>query len=149
MTATSSTSPQLTPRQRNWRRLNDELKTLSLLYPEAGHNADSLNVLAWEWARLLDAWEVNHIEFRDAMVVVKSRCRFFPTPGDLKAAIDAIRENPPRVPESRRLQDYSFGPIPEERRAKTQEAIAIIAAQLKREITPDEASRRIAALGFR
>lgn len=83
------------------------------------------------------------------MVVVKSRCRFFPTPGDLKAAIDAIREHPPRVPESRRLQDYSFGPIPEERRAKTQEAIDIITAQLTKKITPDEASRRIAALGFR
>ena len=148
--ATSSTSRQTTtPRQRNWKRLNDELERLAALYPQAGHNAKTLNAVAWEWARLLDAWEVNHIEFQDAMVVVKSRCRFFPTPGDLKAAIDWIREHPPRIPESRRLQDYSFGPIPEERRAKTREAIAIITAQLKREITPDEASRRIAALGFK
>ena len=145
---TSSTSPLLTPRQRNWLRLNDELRRLSLLYPEAKHDDDSLNVVAWEWARLLDAWEVNNIEFRDAMTVLKGNCRWFPTPGDLKAAIDWVREHPPRVPEDRRLEAYTFGPFPEERQEKTRRAVEIIAAQLKREITSDEAARRIAALGF-
>lgn len=146
---TSSTSPPLTPRQRNWLRLNDELKRLSLLYPQAGHDDASLNVVAWEWARVLDDLGANNVEFADAMAVVKRRCRFFPTPADLAEALRWIRENPPRVPESRRLPEYSFGPIPEERRRKQDEAIAVITAQMTKRITPEEAARRIAALGFR
>ena len=125
------------------------MKRLSLLYPQAGHNAESLNVVAWEWARMLDDLGANNVEFADAMAVVKRRCRFFPTPADVAEALRWVREHPPRVPEERRLEAYSFGPDSEERRQKTQQAIAIITAQLTKQITPEEASRRIAALGFR
>lgn len=124
------------------------MERLAALYPQAGHNAKTLNAVAWEWARLLDAWDVNHIEFRNAMTVVKSRCCFFPTPGDLKKAIDTVREKPPRVPEDRRLPAYTFGPIPEEQREKTRRAIEIITAQMTGKTHPDDAARQIAELGF-
>lgn len=129
--------------------LNEQLVRLAALYPEAGHNDKTLRVTAKEWAELLDAWEASGREFMDALTVVKTRCNFFPKPADLKSALDWIREHPPRVPESHRLPEYTFGHESAERREKTQKAIDIITAQLTKKITPDEAARRIAALGFR
>lgn len=117
---------------------------LAALYPEAGHNGKTLRIVAEEWAALLNAEAASAREFLDTMAVVKRRCHFFPTTADLKESLDWVREHPPRIPENRRLEEP--GPTPESRE-KAAACCAIISRQLKREITPEEASRELAALG--
>lgn len=125
--------------------LNEQLGRLAALYPEAGHNGKTLRIVAEEWAALLHAEEASERELMDALAVVKRRCRFFPKTADLKEALDWVREHPPRIPESRRLPEADSRPMSE----KAKRAAEIIAAQLTKRITPQEASRQIAALGLR
>lgn len=126
----------------NWNLLYDQLQRLATLHPECGHNGKTLYVVAQEWAAVLEHEEASTAEFLDALAVVKRRCKFFPTPADLVEGLREIREHPPRIPEQMRLPEPEFTP---EKQARVRACCAIIAAQLARQITPDEASRRLNA----
>lgn len=113
-----------------------------MLYPEAGHNGDTLRVIAQEWAAVLEEQEAAESEFLAAMRVLKRRCKFFPTPADLYEALVWVREHPPSaqyplLPEP--------GPSPE-RLARTRQACRIISAQLTGQMSASEASKRLDAL---
>lgn len=133
--------------------LCDQLSRLVALYPEAGHNSGSIRVVAEEWAALLKREEASTTEFIAAMEVVKRRCRFFPTPHDLAEALQYVREHPPRIDEARRLPEPPPGGMSDEKRERLRRAIDIIRRQIsgprEHRLRPDEARRRINALGLR
>ena len=125
-----------------------ELKTLLVLYPEAGHNGTTLVSLAEQWQDLLADDGVDEAEFVWAMRRAKKHCRFFPKLVDILEGVQAYREHPPanKVDAAHRLPEESVVPLTAEERARNVKKIAVLIAQAARQISPEEAADELRAI---
>lgn len=125
-----------------------EMDSLPLLYPEAGHNGQTLPHLAEQWADLLADEDVAEPEFVWAMRRAKKKCKFFPTIADILEGVTEYREHPPaRVDAAHRLPQASVVPLSPEEIERNKQCIGILAEQAARKITAEEAATRMAKLG--
>lgn len=119
-----------------------------MLYPEAGHNGDTIPVLAEQWRDLLADEDVAEQEFVWAMRRAKKRCKFFPTIADVLEGVHEYREHPPaRVDAAHRLPQESAVPLSAEEIARNKARLDVIAAQIARKIAAEEAAVMLEKLG--
>lgn len=125
----------------------NELKTLLVLYPEAGHNGATLVLLVEQWQDLLAADSVDETEFVWAMRWAKKHCRFFPKPVDVLEGVRAYREHPPtRVDARHRLPEESTVSLTPEEKERNRKRIAVMRAQLSHRISPEEAAAKLQSI---
>lgn len=124
-----------------------ELFPLLVLYPEAGHNGNTISVLAEQWRDLLADEDVSEPEFLWAVRRAKKKCRFFPKPADILEGVNEYRERlPDRVDEARRLPQSSAVALSPEEIRRNKERLEIIAMQAAKKISPEDATRRLSRL---
>lgn len=124
------------------------MDALPLLFPEAGHNGETIPHLAEQWQDLLADEDVAEPEFRWAMRRAKKRCRFFPKIADIMEGVTEYREHPPaRIDAAHRLPQESSVPLSPEEIERNKARLEIIGQQAARKITAEEAAIRMAKLG--
>ena len=125
-----------------------ELMPLLVLYPEAGHNGNTIPALAEQWRDLLADEDVAEPEFVWAMRRAKKKCKYFPNIADIMEGVTEYREHPPaRIDAAHRLPQESAVPLSPEEIERNKQRIDILAAQMARKITAEEAAIRMAKLG--
>lgn len=132
----------------NIETITRQLAPLIVLYPEAGHNGETLNFLAELWQDLLADEDVSEPEFLWAMRRAMKKCRFFPKIADIMEGVDKYREEPPTkvtYPAHMLPQQSAVALSPEEI-ARNKAKLEVIKLQLARQITTEEAEQRIMEL---
>lgn len=124
-----------------------EMKPLLVLYPEAGHNGASLEILAEQWADLLADEDVSEDEFCWAIRRAKKRCKFFPKPADIMEGVGEYRHNPPpTVDAAHRLPQESAVCLSPEEIERNKARLEILTLQAANKISPQDAARRMELL---
>ena len=126
-----------------------ELTPLIVLYPEAGHNGASIEILAEQWADLLsdDDEDVSEAEFLWAIRRAKKRCKFFPKVADIMEGVNEYRERPPAtVDAAHRLPQESVVNLSPAEIERNKARLEILALQAQNKISPQDAARRMEML---
>lgn len=131
----------------NSRTILRELTPLLVLYPEAGHNGNTIPALAEQWRDLLADEDVAEAEFLWAVRRAKKKCRFFPKIADIMEGVTEYREHPPAtVDAAHRLPQESIVPLSPEEIARNQARLAILTKQFTGKLTAQEALEQMRTL---